>query len=110
MKRRRKRGIVFYVLVSAASAGAAALAHVWVRMQVVQAGYEIAREKRSVEELTQANQRLRIEIDGLKAPARIEAMAKRDLKMVSLDPTRLRRLSGTLGVHAEGRRPALAER
>ena len=39
-QRRARRGIAFYIVVAALSAGAAALAHVWVRLQVVQLGYE----------------------------------------------------------------------
>jgi cell division protein FtsL len=90
MKRRSKRGIAFYVLVGALSAGAAALAHVWVRLQVVELGYEIAREKAAADQLAMTNARLRIEVEGLKTPARIEQLAKKDLKMAAPDPDRIR--------------------
>ena len=90
MRRRMKRGVAFYVIVAAVSAGAAALAHVWVRMQVVELGYEIAREKTAGDELAMANARLRIEVEGLKNPARVEQLAKKDLKMTAPDPVKIR--------------------
>jgi len=96
MRTRRRRSATFHILVAVGSAGCAALAHVWVHSQVVQVGYDIAREQRSVEELTQANQRLRIEVDWLKNPARVEEIARRELKMEPPDPTRIRVISGRL--------------
>ncbi|HJZ86723.1 MAG TPA: cell division protein FtsL [Polyangia bacterium] len=96
MKTRWRRGAAFYILVAAGSAGGAALAHVWVRSQVVQLGYDIAREKRQVEELTQANQRLRIEVDWLKNPARVEDIARRELSMEPPDPARIRVIRPTI--------------
>jgi cell division protein FtsL len=90
MRIRGKRGVAFYILVAASSAGCAALAHVFVRMQVVQLGYEIAREQRIEQELAQEAQRLRIEVDALHNPARVEALAKRDLKMTPADPNLIR--------------------
>ena len=90
MSSRFKRGFAFYTIVAAGSAGCAALAHVWVRNQVVQVGYELAREKRASEELAQANQRLRVEVDWLKNPARIEQLARRDLRMEAPDPAHIR--------------------
>jgi cell division protein FtsL len=92
MTRLRKRGVAFYVLVAAGSAGVAALAHVWVRNQVVQLGYEIAREQKLAEQLTESNQQLRIEVDGLRNPARIQDLARRELHMVPPDPERIRLL------------------
>ena len=90
MRKRMRRGVAFYVLVAAASAGVAALAHVWVRMQVVELGYQIAREKSAGDELAMANARLRIEVEGLKNPARVEQLAKKDLKMTPPDPVKIR--------------------
>ena len=83
-------------MVAAGSAGSAALCHVWVRSQVVQLGYEIATEKRAADELAQANQRLRLEVDSLKNPARVELIARRDLKMEPPDPAHIRATSRRL--------------
>src|SRR5215510_9809482 len=90
MMRTFRRGVGFYTMVAAGSAGSAALFHVWVRNQVVQLGYEIASEKRVADELAQANQRLRLEVDSLKNPARVEQIAHRDLKMEPPDPAHIR--------------------
>src|SRR5262249_32378605 len=87
---RARRPFAFFVLVGIASAGSAALAHVWVRTQLVELGYALASEKQAAEELAQANQRLRIEVEWLKSPARVEAIAKRELQMEPLDPAHLR--------------------
>jgi cell division protein FtsL len=91
MKRRRaRRSVAFYIVVAAVSAGAAALAHVWVRMQVVELGYEAAREKQTALDLGGANQRLRIEVAGLSNPARVEQLAQRELRMAPPDPAHIR--------------------
>ena len=90
MNRRKRRGLVFYVMVALISIGGAAMAHVWVRMQLVQVGYELAREKKQGDELEQANQRLRTEVDGLKSPGRLEGIAQGTLKMTPADPSLIR--------------------
>jgi cell division protein FtsL len=59
-------------------------------MQVVQTGYAIAREKQAADRLAREGQRLRVEVEALKNPARIELIAKRDLKMTPPDPARIR--------------------
>jgi cell division protein FtsL len=64
----------------------------------VQLGYDMAREKHAAEELAQANQRLRIEVDWLKSPARVEELAKRELHMEPPDPTRIRVIPRTLSL------------
>jgi cell division protein FtsL len=106
MKKRGKRGLAFYALVGALSAGAAALAHVWVRMQVVELGYEIAREKTAGDELTMTNARLRIEVEGLKNPARVEQLAKKDLKMAAPDPVKIRVIPAALADLSNSPAPA----
>jgi cell division protein FtsL len=92
IKRKRARGIVFYALVAAGSAGVASLGQVWVHLREVELGYELGREKRALEELTQKNQRLRLEVDWLKSPSRVAELARRDLHMAAPDPDHLRLL------------------
>ena len=104
---RRRRGAAFFVLVGALSAGGAAMAHVWVRMQVVELGYELARETHAEAEVVHQNQRLRLEVDALQSPARLAELARRDLRMEAPDPLHIRALGPrprAVGRPARGRR------
>jgi cell division protein FtsL len=58
----------------------------WQHFELVRHGYEIQRMQRERAEEEEVNRHLRLEIETLRAPARIELMAIRDLHMVA--PTR----------------------
>jgi cell division protein FtsL len=58
----------------------------WQHFELVRHGYEIQRMQRERAEEEEVNRHLRLEIETLRAPARIEQMAIRDLHMVA--PTR----------------------
>lgn len=53
-----------------------ALVFVWVRIQVIQLGYEVSRLRKETSELVEQKNRLTAEVEALKAPARIEAVAR----------------------------------
>ena len=53
-----------------------ALLFVWVRIQVIQLGYEVSKIRKETTELREQKNRLEAEIAELKSPSRIEAIAK----------------------------------
>lgn len=55
--------------------------HVWSRAEVIDLGLKISESSRYYQEEQQENKRLRVEVASLKAPARIEALAKGELGM-----------------------------
>ena len=65
-----------------------ALIHTWIHLRALELGYAIAEESRRLDELLQAERRLRVEVAYLKRPARIEAEARR-LGMRVPDPRTL---------------------
>jgi cell division protein FtsL len=69
---------------------AAALAHVWVHLQVIAVGYDISRETKVRHDLMEANQRLSLELRTRMDLALIERTAREQLKMVPPDPRAIR--------------------
>ena len=55
--------------------------HVWSRVEVIDLNLRIGEASRQMKEQQQENKRLRVEVASLKAPARIEALAKGELGM-----------------------------
>ena len=55
--------------------------HVWSRVEVIDMNLKIGELSRQFRDAQQENKRLRVEVASLKAPARIEALAKGDLGM-----------------------------
>jgi len=55
--------------------------HVWSRFKLVDLNMEISEISRQMHEVEQEQKRLNLEAASLKAPARIEAIAKNDLGM-----------------------------
>lgn len=64
----------------------ASLFYVWTRIQVIHLGYEISKALKESQTLTDTNKRLRLEVATLKSYARIERIAKEELKMVKPKP------------------------
>ena len=56
-----------------------ALAHVWLRLQVVQMGYELSTTSKLQNQLEQEQRALRVELATLMSPDRLEATARRRL-------------------------------
>ncbi len=68
----------------------AALAHVWVRLQMLAVGYDISRETRWRHDLGEQNQRLTLELRTRMDLAVVERIAREELKMVPPDPRAIR--------------------
>jgi cell division protein FtsL len=69
---------------------AAALAHVWVRLQMLSVGYDISRETKWRHDLGEQNQRLTLEQRTRMDLAVVEKVARDELKMVPPDPRLIR--------------------
>lgn len=67
----------------------AALGHVWVRLQQIQTGYALSRERREARGLAESQKRLRLEAAVLKQPQRIERIARVRLGMTAPDPSKI---------------------
>jgi cell division protein FtsL len=68
----------------------AALAHVWVRLQMLAIGYDISRETKWRHTLGEQNQRLTLELRTRMDLAVVERIARDELKMVPPDPRLIR--------------------
>lgn len=55
--------------------------HVWSRFRLVELNLQINEASQQMKELEQEQKRLKLEAESLRTPARIEAIAKRDLGM-----------------------------
>lgn len=55
--------------------------HVWSRVEVIDLNLKISESARLLKEGQQENKRLKVEVASLKAPARIETLAKGELGM-----------------------------
>ena len=62
-----------------------ALAHVWLRLQVVHLGYELATTSKLQSQLEQENRELKVELATLTSPERLAATVRSRLGMV--EPT-----------------------
>jgi cell division protein FtsL len=71
----------------------AALAHVWVRLQMLSVGYDISRETRWRHDLGEMNQKLTLELRTRMDLAVIERNAREQLKMTPPDPRAIRVVS-----------------
>ena len=65
----------------------AALAHVWVRLQIVRLGYGISRETEKEKDLQQAHRKLEVERALLRNPERLERLAREKLSLTLPDPS-----------------------
>ena len=62
------------------------LFYVWSRIQVIQVGYKISNALKDERALTEANERMRLEIATLKSYTRIEKIAVEELRMTKPKP------------------------
>ena len=70
----------------------AALAHVWVRLQVVRLGYQISQETDREKRLQQVHRKLQVERALLRSPERLERLARERLNLSMPDPGTIQRL------------------
>ena len=94
MTRLRTRNFLWIASLVVALTVGTSLLHVMVRLQVLRAGYALSREHQAQHELTQQNQRLRLEIATRKNPATVERLARERLRMVLPDPAAIRVVRG----------------
>ena len=87
----RGRG-TFYAALALASAVVVALIHVWIHLQVISFGYDLARESKTRHDLAEQNQKLRLELETRKDPSVIERRAREELHMTTPDPAAIRLL------------------
>jgi cell division protein FtsL len=87
---RRRRSTTFFIALAVVCATVVALVHVYIHLQVIQAGYELGRETKTRHELTEQNQRLRLELATRKDPSLIERRAREELHMQTPDPGAIR--------------------
>ncbi|MCK9230708.1 MAG: cell division protein FtsL [Syntrophales bacterium] len=59
----------------------AALIYVWVQVNITKVNYAIAREMNRQEKLLEETRQLKIEVETLESPRRIEGIARETLKM-----------------------------
>ncbi len=99
------RSPLFGVLTSVAIAVlvAAALLHVWTRLEVIRIGYALSEQTKLHRALREHEQRLRLELATQKDPAAIERVAREQLHMAPPDPSSIRIL-GRAGHGASGGR------
>ena len=73
--------MIWWVLGLAIIVAIAGVVHVWVRLQTIKIGYAISLEKQTQKHLRENNSALAIQLSALKAPKRIEKVARERLKM-----------------------------
>src|SRR5262245_34165655 len=86
---RRPSAITLLALALVLTVGAA-LAQVYVHLQVIETGYELSRETKLRHDLGEQNQKLRLELAVRKDPAQIERRARQELHMEAPDPRLIR--------------------
>ena len=86
---RRPRGVLLVSLVVTAMV-AAALCHVYIHLQMIQIGYELGRERKTHHDLSEQNQKLRLELSTRSDPTQIERRAREELHMTPPDPLAIR--------------------
>jgi hypothetical protein len=78
------------IALGVAASVALALAHVWVHLRVIEAGYALSRQSKLHHELADQNQKLRLELDVRRSPKSIDERARRELHMAPPDPALIR--------------------
>lgn len=91
-QRRSVRARALAVFALTAFFTSAALAHVWVRLQVVRLGYQISHETEREKRLLQVHRKLQVERALLRSPERLERLARDRLNLTMPDPSTIGRL------------------
>jgi cell division protein FtsL len=79
VRRKQRRRHNLGVALLAFALIAIVLAHVWLRLQVVQMGYVLSTQSKLQGKLEQEQRELKVELATLTSPDRLEAMARRRL-------------------------------
>lgn len=84
-----KTRLLYRILILIAFMAILSLFYIWSRVQIVHYGYEINKLQSRQSELYEINKKLNVEVATLKAPQRIEKVAREDLKMETPRPDQL---------------------
>ncbi len=76
------RNLVFVALMITLVFIGCSLFYVWAHHQVITLGYEISQAAQDEQELLKLNKKLRLELAGLKSPARIEGKAVKEFGFI----------------------------
>ncbi len=79
----RQRGRIAVVLLAFTCLAGAGLFHTWLRIQGLNMGYRLSAVTHAHKKLLRENEELRLEVATLKAPSRIEHLARTRLHMVT---------------------------
>ena len=78
----RRLDIVKFLMICMLLLTVVSIFHVWSRFHLIELNLQIGDAGKQLKELEQEQKRLKLEAESLKTPARIEAIAKRDLGMI----------------------------
>jgi cell division protein FtsL len=98
------RGKVIALLALTTFFTSAAMAHVWVRLQIVRLGYGISRETDREKDLQQNHRKLEVERALLRNPERLERLAREKLTLTLPDPGVIQSLKLRPAAERRGRR------
>jgi cell division protein FtsL len=76
------RALVTWLALFVATGVLIALAHVWLRLKVVDLGYRLGATRQAVERLKQEGEELTLRVAALSAPSRLDEMARTHLEMM----------------------------
>jgi cell division protein FtsL len=77
----RRMDIVKFLMICMLLLTVVSVFHVWSRFRLIELNLQIGEASRLMKDMEQEQKRLKLEAEALKTPARIEAIAKRDLGM-----------------------------
>lgn len=71
-----RRRYIRHVAILATVGVLAALTYVWIRIQVIQLGYEVSRLRKETTDLKEERNLIKAEVEALKSPSRLEVIAR----------------------------------
>jgi cell division protein FtsL len=80
------RAFVFWLTIFVLLSVIVALGHVWLRLQVVELGYDRSATTSIIQKLEFEAQRLAAQVETLESPARLEKVARGRFEMIRLVP------------------------
>lgn len=96
-------GHVLKTTVLVATVAALLIFHIWSRTRVLASGYELGELQRAHARLTSEHDRLRLEVESLRAPATLEKWARTKLEMAPPAPGTVRVAEPAAATAAAGR-------
>lgn len=78
----RRLDVVKFLMICMLLLTVVSIFHVWSRFRLIELNLQLGEVSRQMKDLEQEQKQLKLEAESLKTPARIEAIAKRDLGMI----------------------------